>query len=330
MKLSLSQKQTFYQELQQFVRSGIPLPQAVEALVPETSGGVRQVLKQLRALFLKGQSVPDAFAALQPAFGSLEVSMIEASSGSGRLEQAFTYLANYFGALETLRAGIVKRSLWPVIQLHFGVFVANIALLFTAGLTMQQYVIRCALTLGAFYLGGLAVWIVVSILLSMAQVSAGMDRALGMVPLVGKLRRHLALARFCATYEMQLQAGVNVLDSVRAAGDASQSAWVRAAVVRMLPRMRGGASLGSLINDEGAFPAALQRAIRLGEQSGSLDEDLIRWAGYYQQSAIGSLETLGTWVSRIVYLVVAGYFIWTIIGAQRREMSSIDQLLKDN
>ncbi len=330
MKLSLSQKQTLYQELQQFVRSGIPLPQAVEALVPETSGGVRQVLKQLLALFLKGQSVPDAFAALQPTVGALEVSMIEASSNSGRLEQAFTYLANYFGALETLRAGIVKRSLWPVIQLHFGVFVANIALLFTAGLTMQQYLVRCALTLGAFYLAGLAAWIVTAVLLRMARVSAGMDRALGMIPLVGKLRRHLAMARFCATYEMQLQAGVNVLDSVRAAGEASQSARVRAAVAQMLPKMRGGASLGSLLNGQGAFPAALQRAIRLGEQSGSLDEDLIRWAGYYQQSAVGTLETLGTWISRLVYLVVAGYFVWTIIGAQMREMSSIDQILKDN
>ena len=330
MKLSLSQKQTFYHELQQFVRSGIPLPQAVEALVPETSGGVRQVLKQLLALFLKGQSVPDAFGALQPTFGTLEVSMIEASSGSGRLEQAFSYLDNYFGALETLRAGIIKRSLWPVIQLHFGVLIANVAPLFTGGLTAQQYLVRCGLTLGAFYLAGLVGWIVVSALLSMARVNAGLDRALGMIPVVGKLRRHLAMARFCATYEMQLQAGINVLDSVRAAGDASQSARVRAAVAGMLPQMRGGVSLGSLLNGQGAFPAALQRAIRLGEQSGSLDADLVHWAEYYQKSAVGSLETLGTWVSRIVYVVVAGYFIYTIIGAQMKEMSSIDQILKDN
>lgn len=330
MNLSLSQKQTLYQELQQFVRSGIPLPQAVEALEPETSGGVRQLLRQLRALFLKGQSVPDAFAALQPTVSPLEVSMIEASSGSGRLEQAFTYLANYFGSLETLRAGIVKRSLWPLIQLHFGVFVANVIPLVLGSLTPQQYLGRCALTLGAFYLAGLVVWIVISIFLSMARVNAGMDQALGMIPLVGKLRRHLAMARFCATYEMQLQAGVNVLNSVRAAGEASQSARVRAAVGRMLPQMRGGVSLGSLISDEGAFPAALQRAIRLGEQSGSLDEDLIRWAEYYQQSAVGSLETLGAWVSRIMFVVVAGYFIYAIFFAQMQELNFINQVLQSN
>ena len=155
MKLSLSQKQTFYRELEQFVRSGIPLPQAVEALVPETSGGVRRVLQRLLALFLKGQSVPDAFAELQPAVGPLEVSMIEASSNTGRLEQAFTYLSNYFGALETLRAGVVKRTLWPAVQLHFGVFVVNLGSLFRGLVTPMGYLVQCALTLGAFYLAGL-------------------------------------------------------------------------------------------------------------------------------------------------------------------------------
>ncbi len=328
--LSLNQKQTFYHELEQFVRNGIPLPQAVEALVPETSGGVRRVLKQLLSLLLKGQSIPDAFAAMQPTFGSLEVSMIEAASNTGRLEQAFVYLVNYFGALETLRSGIIKRSLWPVIQLHFGVLVANVIPYITGGLTWEQYLVRCGLTLGAFYVVGLAGWIVVAIVLQMARASAALDRALGMIPLLGKLRRYLALSRFCATYEMQLQAGINAMDSVRAAGDASQSARIRAAVTRFVPKIRAGVSLGSLITGQGAFPTALKRSIRLGEESGSLDADLVRWSGYYQKNAVDSLETLGTWISRFIYLVVAGYFIYAIINAQMGEMHTIDQMLNSN
>ena len=329
VKLSLVQKQTFYHELGQFVRSGIPLPQAVEALVPETSGGVRRVMKQMLALLLKGQSVPDAFAALPETFGTLEVSMIEASSNTGRLEQAFTYLTNYFAALETLRAGVVKRTLWPAVQLHLGVFVSNVPSLFQ-GTTAAGYVFHCLRTLGAFYLVGAVVWAVAAVLLRAARSSAGLDRALGMVPLLGKTRRQLALARFCATYEMQLQAGINAMDSVRAAGDSSQSARIRRAVAGFLPRMRAGESLGSQLTGQSVFPAALQRAIRLGEQSGSLDEDLIRWAGYYQKSAIDSLESLGKWITRFIYLVVVAYFVWSLINAQMNEMHTIDQMMKDN
>ena len=174
------------------------------------------------------------------------------------------------------------------------------------------------------------IWILVAIVLEMAAASAALDRTLGLIPLLGKLRRYLALSRFCATYEMQLQAGINALDSLQAAGDASQSAAIRAAVARILPKMRGGVSLGSLITGESVFPSALQRSVRLGEESGSLDEDLVRWADYYQKNAVASLEALGTWISRFIYLVVAAYFIYSIIGAQMGELHTIDQILKDN
>ena len=328
VQLSLRQKETFYRELEQFVRSGIPLPQAVEALAPETGGPVRQVLQQLLALLLKGQSVGDAFAALQPTFGRLELSMIEASTNSGRLDQAFTYLSNYFAALETLRAGVIKRTIWPLVQLHFGVFIANIGM-FLEGKTVEDYLLHCALTLGAFYLGALVVWGATAFLLRLARENAGLDRALGLPPLLGKLRRHLALSRFCATYEMQLQAGINVMNSVGAAAEASQSARIKRTVARLLPKMVAGASLGSLITGEGAFPAALQRSIRLGEESGSLDEDLIRWSAYYQKSAVDSLDTLGAWISRLVYVVIAIYFIYSIFAAELGQLHMVDQLLKE-
>ena len=51
----------------------------------------------------------------------MEVALISASSHSGRLEQALNYLSEYFGTLGELRASIIKKLIWPVIQLHIGV-----------------------------------------------------------------------------------------------------------------------------------------------------------------------------------------------------------------
>ena len=75
----------------------------------------------------------------------------------------------------------------------------------------------------------------------MGRTDPAIDWLLGRVPLVGKLRRNLALSRFCATYEMQLQAGINVYDSLRAAADASQSARIEAFIAqRAAARARRG------------------------------------------------------------------------------------------
>ena len=327
MKLNLREKQSLYHELQQFLTSGIPLSQAVEALLPETRGDVRRVLSQLLRLFLSGESVPGAFASLKPAVGSLELSLIEASSNTGRLEQAFIYLSNYFGALEVVRAKIVQGLLWPAFQLHVAVFVSNLIPLFIGGLSWNEYLVRCGITLGSCYLGGVVIWFAGSALVKMSRADPSLDWLLGRVPMVGKLRRNLALSRFCATYEMQLQAGINVYDSLRSAGDASQSARIAAFIAAALPKVRGGASFGSALTGQGVLPSALQRAIRLGEETGDLDENLRRWAGYYQQAAVGALDAVGTWIPRICYFLIAGYLIYCILGAQMSENKAIQQVL---
>ena len=327
VKLNLREKQNLYHELQQFLVSGIPLPQAVEALLPETGGDVRRVLSRLLKLFLSGESVPNAFASLSPTVGSLEISLIEASSNTGRLEQAFVYLANYFGALETVRAKVVGGLVWPAVQLHIAVFVSNLVPVFLGGMDWNAYYVRCGVTLGACYLAAAVLWLAGTTLANMGRTDAAIDWVLGRLPLAGKLRRNLSLSRFCATYEMQLQAGINVPDSLSAAADASQSARIKAFIAKVVPQVRGGESFGSSLTGKGVLPSALQRAVRLGEETGDLDENLRRWADYYQKAAVSALDRAGTWVPRVFYFLIAGYLIYCILGAQISENKALNQLL---
>ena len=267
MKLSLNEKQTFYYELGRFARSGITMPQAVESLAADNRGTLRRAFQRLSQLFLGGESVAGAFARLRPTVGSMEVALIEASDRSGRLEQAFQYLATYFGTLDEVRAGILKQATWPAVQLHLAAFVLSFVstyVLATVGgggaFNTGSFLRQVANTLGLFYAaagaligGGYALTIA-------GRTSVDVDALLAVLPLVGKLRRNLALSRFCATYEMQLSAGVNSMDSLRAAGEASQSARVRADVARMVPKMMAGVSMGTLLPGCKAFPTVFQRS----------------------------------------------------------------------
>ena len=319
VKLSLNEKQTFYHELGRFAQSGITIPQAAESLSADSAGALRRAFGKLSKLFLRGESVSGAFARLQPVIGSMEVALIEASDRSGRLEQAFQYLSSYFGTLDTVRTGIIRRAVWPVVQLHLGVVMLNFASGFVegtvsgGGFNSARFVMQCVSTLGIFYAlvavlvgGGTA-------LTHAARTSVTVDRLLSLLPMVGRLRRNLSLSRFCASYEMQLSAGVNVMDSVRAAGEASQSARVRTEVARMVPEMMAGQSIGTLIVGATVFPAAFQRSVRTGEATGTLDADLRRWAEYYQKAAIDSLEAAGAWLSRAVTLGILVYLGYKIV-----------------
>ena len=331
MKLNLLQKQTLYHELRQFLHSGIPLPQAVEALAPETRGDVRRLLVRLRDLFLQGMSVPDAFASLRPTISDLEVSLIEASGSSGRLEQAFTYLADYFGTLATVRAGIIKQASWPLIQLHIGIILLNAVAMFIGGeFNLWAYLVQTGSALCVLYAGLFGIWAVGALLVRLGQKEVSVDRLLGWVPMVGRMRRNLALSRFCATYEMQLQAAINIMDGLHAAADASQSARIRAAIEEVLPRVRAGAQFGESLTGSSAFPAALQRALRLGEETGSLDADLRKWADYYQKAAISTLETLGAWLPRAGNFCILIYLGYRIITTYSKMLQSMGQMMDGN
>ena len=339
VKLDLLQKQTLYHELGQFLRSGIPLSQAVEALAQDTRRGpLRRVLEQLTRLFLSGQSVPAAFAQLQPAVGSLELAMVEAASSSGRLEQAFAYLSNYFGSLETVRSKILSASWWPLLQLHVGIVVINAATQIitavfqptpTQGLDGALLARQCGTAFGVLYGGVLLCWLGGVLLLKAARTNPRIDRLINFIPLVGRLRRNFALSRFCATYEMQLQAAINVMDGLRVAADASQSAQVQASVNGMIPKVRAGSSVGPLFAGQRVFPHALQRAMRVGEETGSLDTDLHRWADYYQTASFNALEALSAWVPRIVFLSIAGYLGYEIIQFFTMYMGGLEKMISE-
>lgn len=330
MKLTLREKQSFYHELEQFMRSGIPMPQAVEALLPESPrGGVRNALRRLQEYFRDLETVPNAFGRLRPDIGEMEVTLIASSSDSGRLDLALGYLSEYFGSLHEVRAGLLKQLAWPVVQLHLGVFLLSLPPLIIGTMSGFGYLLHCGSVLALVYALAIGGYLLGAALLRLARANAGVDRALSLIPVVGKLRRNFALSRFCATYEIQLQAGINVVNSLTAAARASQSARLIADADRAVPEILAGKQVAAALGEASSLPAAFRRVLRIGEETGSLDQDLRQWADYYQKASISSLQTACGWLQRIIYLFIALYLGYSIIAtAQRDVFAPMDAMLK--
>ncbi len=303
------------------MRSGIPMPQAVEALLPESPrGGVRSALRRLQEYFRESETVPNAFGRLRPAIGEMEASLIASSSDSGRLELALAYLSDYFGSLHEIRAKLIHQLAWPVVQLHLGIFLLALPQLITGSFSGVGYLLQCGRILLIVYALGLGVCLLAAAAMRLSRANAGMDRALSLIPVVGKLRRNFALSRFCATYEIQLQAGINVIDSLGAAARASQSARLIRDVRQASPDILAGKQVAAALTNSPSLPPAFRRVLRIGEETGSLDKDLRQWADYYQKASIASLQTACVWIQRLIYLFIALYLGYSIIQTARREI----------
>ena len=328
MSLSHRAKQRFFDSLSRLVHAGTTLPAALDKLTGAADGALRPVMKKMRRAFADGQTASEAFASQHRALGVMETSVIGAAERTGRLEHVLRQLAEYHEALAQARETMRAKLLYPIFIFHFGILVLSAPQLVSQGLDAY---LRA--TLGVF----LAVYAVIFVLVifgrslaKSAAHSAATDALLGAIPLIGRVRRGFALGRFCLTYELHLAAGVNVIEALLTAGEASQSGRVRAAVQRAVPAIREGAQVGETFAEDGALPDELVEALVVGEETGQLDQTLPRLAAMFQGEALAALTALAEWVPRCIYLAVVGYMAFAIIRTYTGLLNTYEKLLDFN
>ncbi len=324
MSLPLRAKQSFYHSLAQLLRSGITFPSALEKLSHSARGPLRRTIQRLRDALAAGDTIGEACEQQRGVISPTEASVIAAVEKSGQLEHGLEQLASYYEALAFAREMVIRKSAYPIFVLHFGILSLGLPALFTSG---GSYVRATGPALAIFYGLALAAALLIPSLRDAGTTSAGLDWFLRCLPIVGKLRRSFAMARFCMIYQIELDAGVNVLDALAAAGRASRSGLVRAAVDRAIPEIRGGAQVGPLLAEGRAFPEEVSRSILVGEESGELDAELRRLATEYQADALVRLATAADWFTKLIYLAVVSYLGWRIVGTYQDYISQVEKLI---
>jgi type II secretory pathway component PulF len=183
-------------------------------------------------------------------------------------------------------------------------------------------------TLSLIYGAVLLIALAIPLLRDAGAVNAGLDRVLNFFPVLGNIRRSFALSRFCTVFGMQLDAGINVMDSVLTAGRSSLSGMVRSAVDSVLPEIRTGSQVGPLLAASGAFPSDLTQGLIVGEETGSLDDELRRLSVEFRDKALSALEVFADWVPKILYFAVVLYVAWKIIQLALAYFALIESLTK--
>ncbi len=305
--MTLRDKESLHRSLAQMLRSGLTFSAALGSLARTARRGpVRRLIEGLRGAAKEGRTVAESFATQRSAVSELELGTLAAVERTGKLDRGFAHLAQYFGALAQARESMWKKSAYPLFLLHFGILTLALpAALFGGG--VAGYLRDTGGLLAMLYAAALAIALLVPLIGNLGASSAAMDALLRTVPLIGKIRRAFSVSRFCATYGMQLDASVNVIDALDAAGRASRSGLIAGAVRRAIPEVRGGLQAGPLLAGSGAFPEEMIRSVCVGEETGALDEELQRLAADYQAEGLVRLDTLADWLPKLIYVAVCIY-----------------------
>ena len=321
VQLRFADKEHFFHDLAQLLRSGIPLQRAIEHI-----GAGRD--RAARASGVLAPLVSDGVAAAFAAagFAPLDAEILAAGEQSGRLETACTRLSEYYGRLAACRRKLLAASAYPIFLFHLSAVLLLIPAAIASG-GVAGYFQLLGTILGAAYALATGGLLILSLARRAVRSSTAAERVICSIPGVGGFFSLGALSRFCLVFSLGIRSADGVLASILRAGRASQSAGLEAASANVVPAIRSGSRFAEAVRQSNAFPPDLERALEVAEASGRLDEETSRWADIYQERFFRRIDALSIWLPRMLYVIILLIIGAGIIFTYIKSYSMVIQLL---
>jgi type IV pilus assembly protein PilC len=289
----------FSRQLAVFMKAGIPIMEALEVIEDETS---EKVLKAILKDVLEGLRGGDTFAAaaaMHPeAFPNYYVGILESAELTGNLDTVLNQLADYIERDTKARTKVKAAMIYPAVVACMSVVTVGILALFV----LPRFVVffksfnaklplptRMILGFSAFlsqwWLEIIAVMIALAVGFILTRRSVGgkarLDALVLRMPVIGDLIQTAILERICRILSSLLKAGVDLPRSMAVTSDSANNAVYRKALEDVREEMLEGQGLFGPITRTGLFPGAAQQMFRVGEETGTLDQQLEIAADYY-------------------------------------------------
>lgn len=319
----------FFFHLEQLLAAGVPAHESLATLHDACAGSrVQHIASALLAAVEQGQPLSSAAAAHPEAFSPVATSLLRAGEQAGRLPAAMRDISAMLAREEALAAHARRIAIYPAIVAVILVLAIVVAL--TQVVPELERLLRSAgqsLPLQTRILVGLSQFVrdwgltlAFAVALAVAAILPAIARSEPLrtrlhalqlrLPLLGTLLRKLALARFASLFGTLYAAGINIVDALRASEDATGNLALRDGLRSARQSIERGQPVAAAFAATGVFPPLVQRMLRLGEQTGAMDDALGKIATLYEQDVADSIARLQASAEPALTVLMGGLLLW--------------------
>lgn len=299
----------FSRQLAVFLRTGVPLVPAVEALAEQTSSpALRDALKVVRDDVITGDTLSAAFAAHPSIFPRIYVDMVRAGEATGRLDVVLVQVADQMERAASARRRVLAALLYPALVIVLAILMVVVMTTFVlpamAGLfrdfdTELPLPTRIVLATAAFArdwglvaLGSFVGFVALGFAFSRTRPGGRLfDRVSLRVPVMGGIARDAIVERTVRTLGTLIAAGVPLVKAVELVRDTTGNSVYRDHLERVRARMLRGEGFAEPFADGTLYPPLVRQMARVGERTGTLDQFLREAADYYTAELGLRIET---------------------------------------
>ena len=333
-RITTKDRVVFTRQLATLIGAGLPLAQSLRTVQEQTTNKrMQEIVQEIISDVEGGKSLSDSFAKHPEAFNKVYVALVSAGETSGTMDDSLKRLAAQQEKDAAMMSKIRGAMMYPSIVLVVIILVIGF-MLFTVvpqveGLYRDlnkglPFVTLMMIKVANFFS---SLWwlVILAMIIGGYFLAQYLKTEQGIrtkdifklnVPMFKGMFRKMYMARFARTGQVLLSTGVPMLDMLRITSDAVNNVIISESILRASDKVKGGKALSASLSNEDYFLAMVPQMIKIGEQSGKIDEMMGKTAQVYEDELDEEIRALSTMIEPVLMVflaIVAGTMVAAIL-----------------
>lgn len=333
-RITTKDRVVFTRQLATLIGAGLPLAQSLRTVQEQTTNKrMQEIVQEIISDVEGGKSLSDSFAKHPEAFNKVYVALVSAGETSGTMDDSLKRLAAQQEKEAAMMSKIRGAMMYPSIVLVVIILVIGF-MLFTVvpqveGLYRDlnkglPFVTLMMIKVANFFS---SLWwlVILAMIIGGYFLAQYLKTEQGIrtkdifklnVPMFKGMFRKMYMARFARTGQVLLSTGVPMLDMLRITSDAVNNVIISESILRASDKVKGGKALSASLSNEDYFLAMVPQMIKIGEQSGKIDEMMGKTAQVYEDELDEEIRALSTAIEPVLMVflaIVAGTMVAAIL-----------------
>ncbi len=332
-KIKRSEMITFFFNLEQLSRAGVPLLECLADLRDTmTDMRFREIIASLVESIENGKKLSQAMAQHPDAFDKIFISLTHAGEESGRLPEVFEHITESLKWQDEMASHTKTILMYPLfvgtivlgITFFLMIYLVPQLVSFIKGMGQEIPIqTRMLLATSWFFVNYWYVIIFLPIGLPIAakllinsseEMRLRFDQFKLDMWVIGPILRKIILARFANTFAMMYGSGISILDCLHNSRDVVNNLAVARSLEAVMQEIESGKNLTQSFQNTGMFPPLVVRMLKVGEATGSLDKALLNVSYFYDRDVKESIKKVQIMIEPAMTIILGTLLGWVMLS----------------
>lgn len=324
---------TFCFHMEQTSRAGVPMLESLEDMRDSTDNPrLKEVLAAMMESVEGGMTLSQSMRQYPAVFGDVFSNLVRAGEQSGEMSEVFRNLSDTLKWQDEQASYTKKLVMYPAFVGGVVMFVIFFLMSYlvpellkfvtTMGQELPLHtraLIAVSNVFSEYWYLILGVPIIAAIVLSiMIKTSPAMryryDAVKLKLPIIGPILEKIILTRLVNFFAMMYASGITIIECIRTSEDIAGNMVIQSAMQKVGQSIADGNSLSASFESIKLFPPLVLRMIRVGENTGALEESLMNVSYFYTRDVRESIDKLQSMIEPAMTIVLGGIIAWVMFS----------------